>query len=59
MKTKTILLASAAVLPLVPAVAQQADKDSTLNRTVVVENQYHPEVMDAFKVNVQIGRAHV
>ena len=66
MKTKTILLASAAALPLVPAVAQQADKDSTLNRTVVVENQYHPEVMDAFKVNVlpkveepQVAKTHI
>ena len=26
--------------------------DTTLNRTVVVENQYNPEVMDAFKINV-------
>ena len=66
MKTKTILLASAAALPLVPAVAQQADKDSTLNRTVVVENQYNPEVMDAFKVNVlpkveepQVTKTHI
>lgn len=66
MKTKTILLASAAALPLVPAVAQQADKDSTLNRTVVVENQYNPEVMDAFKVNVlpkveepQVAKTHI
>ena len=32
--------------------AQEAVKDSTLNRTVVVENQYNPEVMDAYKVNV-------
>ena len=32
--------------------AQEQKKDSTLNRTVVVENQYNPEVMDAFKVNV-------
>ncbi|MDD6891387.1 MAG: TonB-dependent receptor [Bacteroidales bacterium] len=66
MKTKTILLAGAAVLPLAPAVAQQADKDSTLNRTVVVENQYNPEVMDAFKVNVlpkveepQVAKTHI
>ena len=32
--------------------AQQQNNDSTVNRTVVVENQYNPEVMDAFKVNV-------
>lgn len=34
------------------AAQEQQKKDSTLNRTVVVENQYNPEVMDAFKVNV-------
>lgn len=32
--------------------AQELKKDSTLNRTVTVENQYNPEVMDAFKINV-------
>lgn len=37
--------------PVEYLVAQNAN-DSTLNRTVVVENQYNPEVMDAFKVNV-------
>lgn len=30
----------------------QEQADTTLNRTVVVENQYNPEVMDAFKINV-------
>lgn len=30
----------------------QAQQDSTLNRTVVVENQYNPIVMDASKINV-------
>ncbi|WP_300727524.1 TonB-dependent receptor [uncultured Bacteroides sp.] len=30
----------------------QTPKDSALNRTVVVENQYNPEVMDASKINV-------
>ena len=34
-----------------PAYAQE-QSDTTLNRTVVVENQYNPEVMDAFKINV-------
>ena len=29
-----------------------AQQDSTLNRTVVVENQYNPTIMDASKVNV-------
>lgn len=32
--------------------AQEHRNDTTVNRTVVVENQYNPEVMDAFKVNV-------
>ena len=32
--------------------AQVQKNDTTVNRTVVVENQYNPEVMDAFKVNV-------
>ena len=32
--------------------AQKSANDSVLNRTVVVENQYNPEVMDAFKINV-------
>lgn len=34
------------------AYAQEQTPDTTLNRTVVVENQYNPEVMDAFKINV-------
>ena len=34
------------------AYAQEQATDTTLNRTVVVENQYNPEVMDAFKINV-------
>ena len=46
------MILGAALLPMIPAAAQQHAKDSTLNRTVVVENQYNPEVMDAFKVNV-------
>ena len=32
--------------------ALQAQQDSTLNRTVVVENLYNPTVMDASKINV-------
>lgn len=46
------MILGATLLPMIPAAAQQHAKDSTLNRTVVVENQYNPEVMDAFKVNV-------
>lgn len=38
-----------AFLPLSAAYAQQ---DSTLNRTVVVENEYNPSIMDASKINV-------
>ena len=34
------------------AYAQEQAPDTVLNRTVVVENQYNPEVMDAFKINV-------
>ena len=30
--------------------AQNQGNDSILNRTVVVENQYNPEIMDAFKI---------
>lgn len=39
------------VLPL-SAQAQTQYKDSTLNRTVVVEQEYNPYIMDASKVNV-------
>ena len=42
----------AGLLPASDALAQKQAKDSTLNRTVVVENEYNPQVMDAFKVNV-------
>ena len=36
-------------MPLVGAFAQQ---DTTVNRTVIVENEYNPTVMDASKINV-------
>ena len=49
---KTIILAGTGLLLAGSAVAQEQQKDTTLTRTVVVENQYNPEVMDAFKVNV-------
>ncbi len=47
----SVLLLAMTICPAEYLAAQHAN-DSTLNRTVVVENQYNPEVMDAFKVNV-------
>lgn len=32
--------------------AQQQAKDSTMNRTVVVEQEYNPDILDASKINV-------
>lgn len=32
--------------------AQQAKNDSTLNRTVVVEQEYNPDILDASKINI-------
>ena len=49
MKKKLVIL-SIGMLPLLAAHAQQ--QDTTLVRTVVVENQYNPTVMDASKINV-------
>ena len=49
---RKLILAGTGLLFVGTAMAQVQQKDSTLNRTVVVENQYNPEVMDAFKVNV-------
>ena len=46
---KIALIAGMGWMALSVAHAQQ---DSTLNRTVVVENQYNPTIMDASKVNV-------
>lgn len=34
------------------AQAQSEKNDSTLNRTVVVENEYNPQIMDANKINM-------
>ena len=34
------------------AQAQTQAKDTTLSRTVVVEQEYNPDIMDASKVNV-------
>ncbi len=51
MKTTTCiaLLSLACTLS---AQAQQQRNDSTLNRTIVIENQYNPQVMDANRINV-------
>ena len=49
MKKKLVIL-SIGMLPLLAAHAQE--QDTTLVRTVVVENQYNPTVMDASKINV-------
>lgn len=40
------------VLAFLPLSATYAQQDSTLNRTVVVENEYNPSIMDASKINV-------
>lgn len=45
---KSVILVLIGLLPM----AVQAQKDSTLNRTVIVENEYNPTVMDASKINV-------
>lgn len=45
---KSVIIVLIGLLPM----AVQAQKDSTLNRTVVVENEYNPTVMDASKINV-------
>lgn len=37
---------------LLPCSAVHAQQDSTLNRTVVVENEYNPHILDASKINV-------
>ena len=53
MERVKILFVCGGLLAAQGVVAQkQAVSDSVLNRTVVVENQYNPEVMDAFKINV-------
>lgn len=47
------IFAGAALIALPLGVqAQQQVKDTTVNRTVVVEQEYNPDIMDALKVNV-------
>lgn len=53
----TSRLLCGAIIMLAPALqsplfAQHHANDTTLNRTVVVEQQYNPDIMDAQKVNV-------
>lgn len=47
---KKLIIAGLGMLPWLAASAQQ--QDTTLVRTVVVENEYNPTVMDASKINV-------
>ena len=47
---KKLIIAGLGMLPCLAASAQQ--QDTTLVRTVVVENEYNPTVMDASKINV-------
>jgi len=49
MKKKLVIL-SIGMLPLLAAHAQE--QDTTFVRTVVVENEYNPTVMDASKINI-------
>ena len=41
-----------ALIGLSPWITLYAQKDSALHRTIVVENEYNPTVMDASKINV-------
>ena len=50
--TRKVIIICAGICAATTLAAQEQAKDSTLNRTVVVENQYNPEVMHAFKVNI-------
>lgn len=45
-------LALATLLPLSLQAQTTAKKDTTMNRTVVVEQEYNPDILDASKVNV-------
>ena len=46
---KIAIVASMCLFSWITAFAQQ---DTTMNRTVIVENEYNPTVMDASKINV-------
>lgn len=51
MKIKYYILAGVFLI-VAPLNAQRQDSDSTLTRTVVVEQEYNPSVLDATKLNV-------
>lgn len=51
-KNHLILFSAALLVGTTSARAQSQAKDSTLNRTVVVENEYNPQIMDANKINL-------
>ena len=53
MKQLNNMLFAAVLLSLsLSATGQTAKKDTTLNRVVIVEKEYNPDIMDASKVNV-------
>lgn len=52
MKTKTLYVLAFLLLPPAGLAAQTQQPDTTLNRTVVVEQEYAPHIRDAAKVNV-------
>lgn len=51
-QTNRMLLAAACFSCSIAVIGQTVKKDTTLNRTVVVEKEYNPDIMDASKVNV-------
>ena len=51
-KLRYILAGMALTIASSAAVAQTQAKDTTVNRTVIVEQEYNPDIMDASKINV-------
>lgn len=51
-QTNRILLVAVCFCYSLVIMAQTAKKDTTLNRTVVVEKEYNPDIMDASKINI-------
>ena len=54
-KIQYILAGTMLVSLSLGAQAQTQPQDTTMNRTVVVEQEYNPDIMDASKVNVFPG----
>lgn len=57
MKHSLSIIGGLALTISMPSVLQAQTtqpKDTTMNRTVVVEQEYNPDIMDASKVNIQI-----